>query len=211
MPANTVKVLTLYKRLFKHFGPQHWWPADGPWEMMVGAILTQNTAWSNVEKAIALLKKSRALSVRSIARLPRRRLERLIRSSGYFRQKAGRLQGFARALIREPLLFKSRERLLAQNGIGPETADSILLYAAQRPVFVVDAYTRRIGQRIGLFKTDDYHAVQNYFAQALPRRTALYNEFHALLVMLAKHFCTKQRPHCAACPVRTDCSHGRRT
>ena len=207
MPANTSKarVRSLYSRLYRHYGPQHWWPAKTAWEMMVGAILTQNTAWSNVEKAIASLKQSRSLSIRAVATMPRRRLEKLIRPSGYFRQKAERLQQFARVLLKDPDLFCSRERLLAQRGIGPETADSILLYAAQQPVFVVDAYTRRIGQRMGLFRTDDYSEIQAYFYRCLPRDTALYNEFHALIVRLAKELCASRNPACSACPVKTGC------
>src|SRR5438105_2013859 len=141
-------LLRLYSRLLKHFGPRHWWPAEHAWEMMVGAILTQNTAWSNVEKALDSLKQARALSVRKIAELPQRRLEKLIRSSGFFRQKAERLQRFARHLEENPLFYKQlsgqrraphqalRAQLLAMNVIGSETADSILLYAGAYPVFV---------------------------------------------------------------------------
>jgi endonuclease-3 related protein len=237
----------LYRRLFRHFGPQKWWPAQSAWEMMVGAILTQNTAWTNVDKALANLKQARALSVRAVARMPRRRLERLIRPSGYFRQKAGRLQSFAREMERDPRFFKAlsgaipgprqrartrgdrrkqesskvqrpapadptglRHRLLSLHGIGPETADSILLYAGGYPCFVVDAYTRRIGQRIGLFRTNDYHEVQRYFEQALPRESALYNEYHALLVALAKQYCSSCHPDCGRCPASRQCRHAQR-
>src|SRR5438552_121465 len=163
MPTRSAgrPILSLYKRLYAHYGPQHWWPAGTAWEMMVGAILTQNTAWTNVEKALAALKRARALSASAIARMPRRRLERLVRPSGYFRQKAHRLQLFARAMVKDPAFIRDRARLLAQYGIGPETADSILLYAAHRPFFVVDAYTRRLGHRLGWFQTDDYHKVQD--------------------------------------------------
>jgi endonuclease-3 related protein len=184
--------------------------------MMVGAILTQNTAWSNVEKAINALRGVRAHrsapfpSVETIATMPRRRLEKLIRPSGYFRQKAERLQRFARALLKDPSLPRRRERLLAQHGVGPETADSILLYAAHQPVFVVDAYTRRIGRRMGLFNTDEYAEVQAFFQERLPREAALYNEFHALIVRLAKEVCTKRDPTCAVCPVQADCAYALR-
>jgi endonuclease-3 related protein len=186
--------------------------------MMVGAILTQNTSWTNVEKAISALKSSRSLTARAIAAMPRRRLEKLIRPSGYFRQKAERLQRFARALIQDPNLFKSRERLLAQHGIGPETADAILLYAAHRPVFVVDAYTRRIGRRVGLFRTDDYDEIQRYFqlraatgGRPYNETVRLYNEFHALLVRLAKEVCTKSDPMCGRCPIRKNCEYYSKT
>ena len=253
----------LYSLLYRHFGPQHWWPAGSAWEMMVGAILTQNTAWANVEKAIAALKQAQALSANAIAQMPRRRLERLIRPSGYFRQKAERLQEFAREMIRDRKFYRvlcgnagadlrvrpqssisgrhgglplqeMREQLLSFHGIGPETADSILLYAARQPVFVVDAYTRRIGQRLGLFKTNDYDQIQHIFESALRpsplpspltegrgTRAArgegsrhlvkLYNEFHALIVRLAKEICTKRDPRCSICPVKPDCAYGRRS
>jgi endonuclease-3 related protein len=212
MPANTSKarVLSLYKRLFKHYGPQHWWPADSPWEMMVGAILTQNTSWTNVEKAITSLKNSKARPLRSMARVPRKRLEKLIRSSGYFRQKAHRLKGFARAVLKDPSLARDRGRLLAQHGIGPETADSILLYASGQPVFVIDAYTRRLGQRLGWFESNDYHGVQDFFHERLARDAALYNEYHALIVRHSKEFCTSRHPKCPECPVQVQCAFGRR-
>lgn len=183
---------------------------------MVGAILTQNTSWANVEKAIDALKNAQALSVRAIARMPRRHLERLIRPSGYFRQKAKRLQLFAREMEKHPFLARKsgslkdlRTRLLSLHGIGPETADSMLLYAGGYPVFVVDAYTRRIGQRIGLFQHDAYEQIRSYFEGHLPRKVRLYNEFHALLVRLAKEVCTKRRPKCQLCPVRLTCRYGR--
>jgi endonuclease-3 related protein len=209
--------------LLKQFGPQRWWPAKSPWEMMVGAILTQNTAWSNVEKAIDSLKKAGALNLSKIARMPRRRLERLIRSSGFFRQKAERLQSFARVLQKDPQFFRSlcsrakgravgevRKRLLELDGIGPETADSILLYASGYPVFVVDAYTRRIGQRLGIFRYNDYQDIQNYFQSDLPAEASLYNEFHALLVMLGKNICKRAAPRCSECPLQSDCVFGRK-
>jgi endonuclease-3 related protein len=214
MPASTNKALvrSLYKRLYQHYGPQSWWPARSAWEMMVGAILTQNTSWNNVDTAIRNLRQAGVslTSVEAIASMPRGRLEKLIRSSGYFRQKAERLQKFARVLRRDPTLFQSRERLLAQPGIGPETADSILLYAAKKPVFVVDAYTRRIGQRLGLFKTDDYHEVQEYFQRGIAHNYEVYNEYHALLVRLAKEVCTKRNPRCTICPVKKGCLHRRK-
>jgi endonuclease-3 related protein len=216
-------LLDIYARLLKHFGPRNWWPAERPWEMIVGAILVQNTAWRNVEKALKALKGARALSLPKIAALPRERLERLIHASGFFRQKAERLQRFSRHLLAHPMFYRQllgksdtvplptlRADLLAQNGIGPETADSILLYAGGYPMFVVDAYTRRIGQRVGLFRYNDYGRVQAYFQDVLPEKAALYNEFHALLVWLAKSLCTKRDPKCPDCPLLARCRYGRR-
>jgi len=237
IPAGPPVIGRLFERLSNRFGPQRWWPADSAWEMMVGAILTQNTAWTNVEKALAELKRAGALSRPALARVNRRRLEKLIRSSGYFRQKAERLQNFAREMTRDPGFFRQltrsgkwtshsnrarrfrggsrrdaallRSRLLALKGIGPETADSMLLYAGAYPVFVVDAYTRRIGRRMGFFQTDDYDEVQTFFERSFRRGAAAYNEFHALLVRLAKENCTKRHPACRACVVRDLCAHGK--
>lgn len=230
----------VYSRLFRHFGPQGWWPVtpEGKTapvyvpkrygkrpepemlEICVGAILTQNTAWTNVEKAIAGLKGADAMRLRSLAMMRRSRLAGLIRPSGYYNQKAQRLQEFARYIIRchggsLRLFFDRpsaavREELLALNGIGPETADSMLLYAAGKPVFVVDAYTRRFGGKFGWFSDTDYHAVQKFFVEALPRSVAVYNEYHALIVALAKDHC-RAKPRCAGCPVERDCFHGQRS
>lgn len=207
-----------YQRLLKHFGPQHWWPGETQLEIIVGAILTQNTAWINVEKAISSLKASGCLQFEKLLKLKRRRLEQLIRPSGFFRQKAERLQDFLRFVGKKyqgnlTALFQQetpvlRQELLAQKGIGPETADSILLYAAGKPVFVVDAYTKRIGRRWRIFETEDYSAIQNFFQDHLPRRTKLYNEWHALIVALGKNFC-KPKPLCAPCPVKEFCLFGR--
>jgi endonuclease III related protein len=230
--AQAALLHSLLKDLAAHFGPQNWWPAESAWEMLAGAILTQNTSWTNVEKALAKLKAANALSLEATARLPLRRLEGLIRSSGYFRQKARRLRGFARFLTQDAPLrraltesFKGksvdtqtgpealtalRSRLLSILGIGPETADSMLLYAGSLPIFVIDAYTRRIGQRMGLFRTDDYHEAQRFFHSRLAPAAGLFNEFHALLVMLAKHYCRKHKPLCGACPARKHCAFGRK-
>jgi endonuclease-3 related protein len=223
MRADDAALRLVYRRLFRRFGPQRWWPARTPWEMMVGAILTQNTAWTNVERAIRSLRRARVLSLVAIATLPRRRLERLIRSSGYFRQKAERLQRFARALRRDSRLFRQltgRERapsllalrrtLLTLPGIGPETADSILLYAGGYPTFVVDAYTRRLLSRIGLFRSGDYDALQAFFHERCAASVPLYKEFHALIVALAKSICTSRRPRCAVCPVSDLCAYFKR-
>lgn len=205
----------LYKTLLESYGPQHWWPADSPFEMMIGAILTQNTNWKNVERAIINLKSENLLNEESIADCDTPLLAEAIRPSGFYRQKAERLQLFSRFFIRhgrtsglkrEPV-NKLRNMLLQQHGIGPETADSMLLYALGKPVFVVDAYTKRIFSRIGLFSDkQDYMAVQAYFHQHLIEDLSLFQEYHALIVEHAKRFC-KARPSCEACPMNTFCLH----
>ena len=213
------ELLSLYRTLLDHFGPLNWWPADSPFEVVIGAILTQNTAWTNVELAIANLKDAQALSPDKLSNIPIVRLEELIRPSGFFRQKATRLQSLSRHLVTEwqsnlndfcsGPLDEARERLLARPGIGPETADSILLYAAYRPSFVVDAYTRRIFERVGILRGDETYAeVRQIFMQALPEDVALYNEYHALIVQLAKTCCRKRNPRCNGCPICKFCRFG---
>ncbi len=202
----------VYKKLYTYFGPQHWWPADSAFEVIVGTILTQNTAWTNVEKAISNLKRKRLLNPRRLYNADIKALAKLIRPCGYFNVKATRIKSFLETLFADfkgdlSLMFslKSktlRERLLKINGIGPETADSILLYAAQRPIFVVDAYTRRFLLRHKLIeKKTDYQQVQSLFEENLPRRLNLFNEYHALIVRLAKEFCRK-KPLCNICPLK---------
>jgi len=206
----------LHARLYGHFGPQHWWPADTPFEVVVGAILTQNTAWGNVEKAIANLRDAGALTSPNLAGMALARLEELIRPAGFFRQKASRLQRVAQLLERKHAgdvaalcageLDAARHRLLALQGVGPETADSILLYAAGRPSFVVDAYTRRLLARLGLVRGDEpYEAIRRRFMQELPAQAPLYNEYHALIVAHGKAFCRKRRPLCGECPLAELC------
>jgi len=205
-------LLSLYQELLDHFGPLNWWPADSPFEVVIGAILTQNTTWTNVKKAIANLRIAGAISIHRLAEMPLHQLEELIRPSGFFRQKAARLQNLSIHLVTEwksslcdfcsGPLDKTRERLLARPGIGPETADSILLYAAYRPSFVVDAYTRRIFERVGVLQGDETYAeVRQLFMQGLPEEVALYNEYHALIVQLAKTCCRKRKPLCNKCPI----------
>jgi len=197
-----------YRRLLAAYGPQGWWPGRTPFEVAVGAILTQNTAWTNVEKAIANLRRAGALSFRGMKRLPERKLAALIRPSGYFNQKAKKLRAFLAWLetrggkagsVRHALagpLGEVRESLLAVHGIGPETADSILLYAAGKPSFVIDAYTRRIAARLGLAKEGaTYDDLKRLYEAALPADAALFNEFHALLVQHGKVACRKT-PRC---------------
>jgi endonuclease-3 related protein len=205
----------IYRRLYSHYGPQHWWPGETPWEVMVGAILTQNTAWTNVEKALDNLKGAAALAPPALRELPHQGLAALIRPSGYYRAKASKLKalaefvrGYSDDLAR---LFSEatpglREKLLRVHGIGEETADSILLYAARRPVFVVDAYTRRIFSRLGLGPGgDSYHRWQVFFMENLPRQELLFNEYHALLVRHGKELCRK-KPRCLPCPLKSLCA-----
>jgi endonuclease-3 related protein len=203
-----------FHALKDHFGDLHWWPANSTVEVIIGAVLTQNTNWRNVEKAIGNLADRRCLDAAAILALPISELEQLLRPSGYFRIKTQRLRRVmewyaqhtrtdrdALAKIPTPEL---RAELLAINGVGPETADSILLYALQRPIFVIDAYTRRIAQRHALLPDDrcrDYHSLQQYFHQHVPAQVGTYNKYHALIVQTGKHFCGP-RPQCTHCPLR---------
>lgn len=201
-----------YQALFDHLGPQNWWPARTPFEVIVGAILTQNTSWTNVERAITNLRRANLLTPSALERVPFTRLASLIRSSGYFRQKAKKLKAFVRFLrdqhsgslarmFRTPTLAL-REKLLAVHGIGPETADSILLYAGKKDVFVVDAYTRRIFSRHGWVADNvSYEELRSKIEAALPRDVSRYNEFHALLVMAGKNWCRTREPRCSECPL----------
>jgi len=211
--AASSHIPAYYDALFRAYGPQHWWPGRTRFEVIVGAILTQNTSWSNVERATASLRREQLLSPAAIEQVPLVRLARLIRSSGYFRQKARKLKAFV-GYLRErhagslTKLFATptpelREQLLAVHGIGPETADSILLYAGRHPVFVVDAYTRRMLERHGLANAKQtYQEIQELFQRNLPQDPALFNEYHALIVHNGKHFCGKRQPDCAQCPLR---------
>jgi endonuclease-3 related protein len=211
--ASTASLQEYYNTLFRALGPQNWWPARTPFEVIVGAILTQNTAWTNVQKAMANLRRERLLTPAALERVPQTKLARLIRSSGYFRQKAKKLKAFVRFLRSEyagslARMFRAptaelREKLLAVHGIGPETADSILLYAARHPVFVVDAYTKRILTRHGLAPPKaGYEELRALFEKTLPRDVQLYNEFHGLIVMTGKHWCRTKNPLCHACPLQ---------
>ncbi|MBI3314158.1 MAG: endonuclease III domain-containing protein [Candidatus Omnitrophica bacterium] len=212
-PVKAAQLKTIYQWLKKVLGHQKWWPAETPFEMMVGAILTQNTAWANVEKAIRNLKDAKVLTVPAMAKISKRRLARLIRPAGYFNIKADRLKHFVRFLIKEfrgdlNAMFlrdgKSlRNQLLGVKGIGPETADSILLYGARKSFFVIDAYTKRIFSRHGLYDADrDYEAWRALFERSLPRKRDLYNDFHAQIVAVGKEFC-RSKPRCEACPLKS--------
>ena len=204
-------LLEIYNILHKQFGPQYWWPAETPFEVIVGAILTQNTAWGNVTKAIDNLKKEDYLSPELLYSLCMSKLARLIRPSGYYNIKAKRLKEFLKFLFNEyegslDKMFKTnlselREKLLRINGIGPETADSILLYAGNYPIFVIDAYTKRILQRHNIINDEiDYLTLQRLFMDNLPEDADLFNEYHALIIKTAKDFC-KKKPLCDVCPL----------
>ncbi len=208
------RLLRLYDRLHRRYGPQRWWPAPSRFEVVVGAILTQNAAWRNAERAIARLRAAGVLDLRGVLALPLARLPLLIRPSRTFRVKARRLRAFARHVARRHRgrlarllalpLPALRAELRGIAGIGPETADAIALYAAGRPIFVVDAYTRRILARHRLVAPDaDYATVQTLFMAHLPHDPALFNEFHALLVRAGKEHC-RTRPRCEGCPLRFD-------
>jgi endonuclease III related protein len=201
----------IYRQLFEQYGPQHWWPAESRFEVMVGAVLTQNTAWINVERAIGNLRQADLLTPASIASLAPQELADYLRPAGYFNVKARRLQAFCTYLLEHDDLDELgtqalRESLLSVHGIGPETADDMLLYAFQRPVFVIDAYTRRLFGRLGLMDAGaSYETLRAEFERALGREVALFNEYHALIVNHAKHVCRK-KPDCEGCCLRTGCA-----
>jgi endonuclease-3 related protein len=204
--------MEIYHRLFKAYGPRHWWPGETPFEVMVGAILTQNTSWGNVEMAIQGLKKKGVLNAKGIHRLRKSQLAPLVRSSGYYRIKTLRLKNFVNFLfenyngsitrMEKEGLETLRGKLLGVNGIGPETADSILLYGLNKPIFVVDAYTKRILSRHGMISENgSYEEIQRLFMDHLPLDEKLFNEYHALIVHLGKTLC-KKVPRCDICPLK---------
>jgi endonuclease III related protein len=203
-----------FEALLAAHGPQSWWPGRTAFEVIVGAILTQNTSWNNVEVAITNLRREKLLTPRGIESVPAVKLRRLIRPSGYFRQKTKTLKAFVAFLRREyqgslAKMFRAptvtlREQLLDVRGIGPETADSILLYAGEHPVFVVDAYARRMLERHGLTSgKPGYEDIRQLFERSLPPDATLYNEFHALIVHTGKHFCRARDPCCEECALKT--------
>lgn len=203
-----------YHKLFDHFGPQNWWPGDTPLEICIGAILTQNTNWKNVEKAIENLKKSKNLNLVRLGQISQQKLAELIKPAGYFNVKAKRLKNFISKVISdygslEELQSLSdtdlRNYLLTISGIGPETADSMVLYAFERPSFVIDAYTKRILVRHGLVSEEaNYYEMKDLFETHLEENTDLFNEYHALIVQTGKDFCKKSRPNCEECPLHFD-------
>jgi endonuclease-3 related protein len=213
-PVTPLDLRAYYDILLAAHGPQHWWPGRTRFEIIVGAILVQNTSWTNVARAIENLRRAKLLTPRAIESVPAPRLARLIRSSGYFRQKTNKLKNFVRFLRRDyqgslAKMFRApaatlRDQLLSVHGIGPETADSILLYAGNHSVFVVDAYTRRMLERHGLVSARfSYEDVRELFERNLPPDATLYNEFHALIVHTGKHFCRPREPRCGECPLKS--------
>ncbi|MGI9427446.1 MAG: endonuclease III domain-containing protein [Bythopirellula sp.] len=201
----------VFEKLLASYGPQHWWPGDSPLEVMIGAVLVQNTAWKNVERAIDNLRAANLLDAEKILALEDAQLEDLIRPAGYFRRKAVRLRrlleffvheyGGSIAAMQASDVHSLREGLLGVSGVGPETADAILLYALEKTVMVVDAYTHRVFARHGWVPYDfDYHQLQDHVLSELPVDAATYNELHALLVQVGKDFCRKA-PRCEQCPL----------
>lgn len=211
-----MRLITVYNHLYKRYGPQYWWPAETPFEVMVGTVLTQNTAWTNVERAIFNLKQADALSPEAIISAPHEVLAEWLRPSGYFNIKAKRLKNYCEWYQAQggfDALNKLddhalRHAVLSVNGVGPETADDILLYAFERPVFVIDAYTRRIFSRLGMLDHDmGYEHMRHHFEQQLAKekkRVALFNEYHAQIVIHAKEHC-RVKPQCKGCPLRRGC------
>jgi len=230
-----MKIAEIYSELYSIYGPQHWWPVTKDnqtspryhknielnerqkLEICFGAILAQNTNWKNAEKAIINLNKNNLIDIHKIMKINDDRLAKIIKSSGYHNQKAIKLKNFSSFLFKnysgdlnlffENNINKLREELLSVNGVGPETADSIMLYAAKKPIFVIDAYAKRIINRIG-FKEDTYEDLQELFMGDLEKNEKLFNEYHALLVELGKNNCKKE-PLCAKCPVNKMCNHYR--
>lgn len=202
-----------YQLLYTYFGPQHWWPGETEIEIVVGAILVQNTNWQNVEKAIVNLQDAGVLSFEALAAMPIEQLAEFIRPSGFFNVKAKRLKALL-CMIEEEYsselqnllddeLWVAREKLLSVKGVGQETADSILLYAANQPIFVVDAYTHRVFSRHNLLDEEtDYESIQETFMANLAKDVQLYNEYHALIVAVAKKYCKKTKPLCDSCPLK---------
>lgn len=203
----------IYRALYRAHGHRRWWPGDTRFEIILGAILTQNTSWKNVEKALAALKKRGLLKVDLLHRIPERRLAALVHSAGYFNIKANRIKNFLNFLYAQyagslSKMFARpgnllRAELLAVKGIGPETADSILLYAGKKAFFVVDAYTKRIFSRHRFFPPQaSYEAVQNFFTSRLSQDAPLFNDFHAQIVKVGHTHCFKRHPDCDSCPLR---------
>ena len=215
-------LIEIYRRLFSHYGPQGWWPAESRFEVIVGAILTQSTAWVNVEKALASMRAAGCWTFEAIAAWPVEELAEVIRSSGYFNAKARKLQAFASHALElyggdldgmfQQDVADLRSELLSIHGIGEETADDIIVYAAEKPSFVMDSYTRRIVDRMGLTqegKNQGYRSYQSLFQVNLPNDTPLFNEYHALLDHHAKVTCTKREPRCGQCCLADLCPTGR--
>jgi endonuclease III related protein len=219
MMSTQQRLVKIFHTLLEAFGKRNWWPGDTPLEVVVGAVLTQNTAWKNVEKAIANMKNHALLDLKSLYEIEEAPLAGIIRSAGFFNVKARRLKNLVKVLCEE---FDGtldnlahidtthlRSLFLSTNGMGPETVDSILLYALERPVFVVDAYTKRFIAHHGLHvERTDYHGVQEFFRENLPEDVYLFNEYHALIVILCQTYCRKV-PRCEECPLKNDLDENR--
>jgi endonuclease-3 related protein len=213
--TNSERIRKFYQALYKKFGPQGWWPGETALECILGAVLTQSTSWKNVEKAIDNLKRENLISIERLNLINADELALLIRPSGYYNQKAIKIKNFISFLVEEfsgslELMFATekshlRQKLLSIKGIGPETADSIMLYAGGMPVFVVDAYTWRVLYRHGLVpEVTSYNEIQEIFTDSLQEDAGMFNEYHALLVKLAKEHCKKRDPVCSGCPLEYD-------
>lgn len=212
------KLYDIYNKLFGFWGPQHWWPAESKFEMIVGAILTQNTSWTSVEKAIKNLKEADLLSIEKILYTADEVLAELIRPAGYYNQKTKRLKDFCLFLksqfngniedLFELPMEKLREVLLSQKGIGYETADSIVLYGANKPIFVVDAYTKRLFYRLGIIENEkiEYNHLQSLIMKNLDNDATLFNEYHALIVVHCKNICINKNPKCEMCCLNHICA-----
>jgi endonuclease-3 related protein len=209
------KLSRIYNKLYNFFGKQYWWPAHTKLEVIIGAMLTQNTSWSNVEKAITNLKKNDLLSFKKLYNAKTNRITKLIKPAGYFNIKARRLKNILEFMekdykgdmgkMRQKDTFELRKELLDVNGVGPETADSILLYALDKPIFVVDAYTKRIFYRLKILPQDvSYETAQKLFMDNLSKDKHLFNEYHALIVKLGKDYCKKNKPRCQECPIQDE-------
>jgi len=209
----------IYDKLLNHFGNQNWWPAETKFEVIVGAILTQQTSWKNVEKSIKNLKDKNVLEPKKLFNLPVKRLESLIKPCGFFKVKTKRLRSFLEFFVENydsnlDIMFETslndlRNNLLSVHGIGPETCDSILLYAGDKPIFVVDAYTLRLCERYSIINSRNYEEVRKFFEKNLSKDVNLFKEFHALIVELGKNYC-KTKPKCVECPLKRGCEYANR-
>jgi endonuclease-3 related protein len=197
-------LLAIYQGLFHFYGPQNWWPGEGL-EIAIGAVLTQQTNWKNVEKALLRLKENDCMNLDCLKSIPLNKLEDLIKSSGFYKVKALRLKNLIDLLLQNSP--PNRDSLLKVKGIGYETADSILLYQFEQPYFVIDAYTFRILERLGFYSGRNYMELQRIFMESIPNDIQLYKEYHALLVVHAKNCCTKSDPNCSECPLKNRCKY----